>query len=487
MKKIATTAVTGLVSVLLLAQLAFAGGVALSSYGVRAVSLGGAYRGLSHDWSGAYWNPAGLAQVKGWNVGLSNAFITPGVKLTLQPYEGHRFYGFAETEVQNVPKTFYVPNFGLVYGMDNGLSLGFGVFIPFGLGATWDLYNPVPGFGNSEDFPKNDNVSDLSVMDFHATVAYALNDKLSLGVGVGFLHTAISIEQTVVTKIATLNPALAPLAKAPADHFPTQQKLEGSGNSFSATFGLQFKANDKLTLGLSGRWYSKINLSGSVVAESYFPSDPGNIATLQALKSQGLIDEATYQAAVVLFSGTKQKVIDDSDVSASVPLPMNLGGGVAFQVTDRLLLAFDAEWTQWSTWDEIDIENLTDLRGEEVPAKLVEHWKDGVRYNVGAEYNLINEENKRVDLRFGYYFDPSPVPDETISPSIPDASKKHSLNFGVGLKLGKLVLNASVAHFIIPDRTVDGWVLDATGGNENYPGTYKTTAEEVHLGIGYNF
>ena len=487
MKKFAIGAGIFLVSGLMLAQMSFAGGVALSSYGVRAVSLGGAYRGLSNDWSGAYWNPAGLAQVKGWNVGVSTAFITPTVKLTLAPYEGHRFYGFAEREVKNVPKTFIIPNFGLVYGMKNGLSLGFGVFIPFGLGATWDLYNPVPGFGNQADFPKNDNVSDLAIMDFHGTIAYALNDKFSVGVGFGFVHTKISIEQTVVTKIAALNSTLSPLASAPSDHFPTQQILEGTGTSFSATFGLQFKPTEKLTLGASGRWYSDVSLSGSVKADAYFPSNPNSIATLQALKAQGLIDDATYMQAAMLFSGTKQRVIDDKDVSASVPLPMNLGGGFAFQATEKMLLAFDVEWTQWSTWDEIPINGLTDIQGNKVPAKLVEHWKDGIRYNVGLEYNLINDAAKRLDLRFGYYYDPSPVPDGTITPSIPDANGKHSLNLGFGLKMGKLTINGGVAHFIIPNREVKGWVLDATGGNENYPGLYKTANEEVHIGIGYNF
>jgi len=308
-----------------------------------------------------------------------------------------------------------------------------------------------------------------------------------VGVGFGFVHTKISIEQTVVTKIAALNSTLSPLASAPSDHFPTQQILEGTGTSFSATFGLQFKPTEKLTLGASGRWYSDVSLSGSVKADAYFPSNPNSIATLQALKAQGLIDDATYMQAAMLFSGTKQRVIDDKDVSASVPLPMNLGGGFAFQATEKMLLAFDVEWTQWSTWDEIPINGLTDIQGNKVPAKLVEHWKDGIRYNVGLEYNLINDAAKRLDLRFGYYYDPSPVPDGTITPSIPDANGKHSLNLGFGLKMGKLTINGGVAHFIIPNREVKGWVLDATGGNENYPGLYKTANEEVHIGIGYNF
>jgi|Deesub1362B_J571_1020462.scaffolds.fasta_scaffold01856_3 long-chain fatty acid transport protein len=466
---------------------AMAGGVAVTAYGVRAVNLGGAYRALSNDWSGAYWNPAGLAFVKGWNVGLSTSFITPTAKLTLQPYEGHRFFGYTDKEAQSVPKTFIIPNAGFVYGMDNGLSIGFGVFVPFGLGATWDLYNPLPGFGVNADFPENDNVSDLAVLDFHATAAYQLSDRFSVGVGFGLTHMSISIEQTVITQIAMLNPLLGPLANAPSDHFPTQQKLEGSGTGFSATFGAMWKASDKLTIGLAGRWYSDVKLTGSVLAEAYFPSNPKAVQILTAMKDAGQLDPATYQQAAMLFSGTKQKVVDDGDVEASVPFPVNLGIGIAYQATEKLLVAFDAEWTQWSSWDVIQIKNLTDLQGNPMDAELVENWSDGIRYNVGLEYNVMKTEDRQLDLRLGYYFDPSPIPPETITPSIPDANKKHSFIVGFGYGLGKLQLDASFSYFIVPDREVTGWVLDETGGNENFPGTYKINAFEFHVGLGYSF
>ncbi|HDZ12004.1 MAG TPA: hypothetical protein ENH53_07280, partial [Bacteroidetes bacterium] len=336
-----------------------AGGIAITATGVRAVSLGGAYRALSGDWSGGYWNPAGLTQVKNWNFGASVSFITPLAKITLAPYQGHRLYGFAYREAVAKPQTFIIPNLGLVKTLDNGLSVGLGLFIPFGLGATWDLYNPVPGFGNTANFPKDDNVGNVQVMDFHLSLAYPVTEQLSLGVGAGLVYSTLSMEQTTVTKIAALNPQLAPIAIAPHDHFPVDQTLKGTGVSASASVGLQLKATDQLTLGLAARFYQNVPLKGSVVGDAYFPYSANALGTLKALHDAKQLSDAEYQQAAVLFSGTKQQMIDDNEVKASMPLPMNIGAGVAFRPMENLLLSFDVSFTQWSVWNVIKIENLT--------------------------------------------------------------------------------------------------------------------------------
>ena len=51
---------TGTATVLLSAASLFAAGVSVTGIGARATSLGGSYRAVSDDWSGMYWNPAGI-------------------------------------------------------------------------------------------------------------------------------------------------------------------------------------------------------------------------------------------------------------------------------------------------------------------------------------------------------------------------------------------------------------------------------------------
>ncbi len=469
-----------------------ASGIAVSAAGVRAVTLGGAYRALSGDWSGGYWNPAGLTQVQNWNLGGSISFIAPQAKVKLYPYQGHRLFGFAYNEASSKPKTFVIPNLGAVKSFSNGLSLGLGIFVPFGLGSTWDLYNPVPGFGNKEDFPKYDNLSDMQVLNFQFSLAYALSEKFSVGAGVGLLHTSLSMEQTSVTKIASLNPMLAPLAIAPHEHFPAQQKLDVSGLSYAASFGVQFKPTKQLSFGLAARYYTDVPLKGSIVADAYFPYDEGALNMLKKLHDAKQLSDADYAVASTLFSGTKQEIINPDNIEATMPLPLNLGGGVAFRPTENLLVSADVDFTQWSVWDKIDIKDtlLVKIHGgvvSKMKTELKENWSDGIRFGVGAEYTLMKSEDKTMVVRMGYYRDPSPIPDSSISPGIPDITVKNSVNVGFGYTLGKLVVQAAYTHIFIPDRDVKQWVLEPNGNNENWAGHYKVTDNEFHIGFGYNF
>ena len=475
-----------------LASTSQASGIAVSSAGVRAVSLGGAYRALSGDWSGGYWNPAGLTQVKNWNIGGSLSFIAPEAKLTLFPYQGHRLFGFAYRQATSKPKTFIIPNLGAVKTLSNGLSVGLGVFVPFGLGSTWDLYNPVPGFGNKENYPKYDNVSNSQVLDFHLSLAYPITEKFSVGGGFGVLHTTLSMEQTSVTKIASLNPMLAPLAIAPHEHFPAQQKLDASGLSYSVSFGLQFKATEKLKLGLAARYYTDVPLKGSITADAYFPYDKGALNTLAGLHQAGALSDPEYAVASTLFSGNKEEIINQDDIEASMPLPLNLGAGVAFRPTDKLLISADVEFTQWSVWDKIDVKDSLSVKIHggvisKMKTELKENWSDGIRYNLGLEYTLMKSADRDMVMRLGYHYDPSPIPDSSIGPSIPDITVKNAVTAGLGYTVGKITVNAVYSHIFIPSRDVNKWILEPNGNNENWAGHYEVTDNEFHIGLAYNF
>jgi len=56
---------------------AYAGGLALSGIGSKAIGMGGAFRGLADNWSAAYWNPAGLTQLSESEFNLMAIAINP--------------------------------------------------------------------------------------------------------------------------------------------------------------------------------------------------------------------------------------------------------------------------------------------------------------------------------------------------------------------------------------------------------------------------
>lgn len=465
---------------------AFAAGVGLPTVGSRAVNLGGAYRALSGDWSAGYWNPAGLTRVQGWNAGINATTIIPGAQVQPAPFEGRSFYGYTTDNIDTKPKTFFIPTLGVVNSLDNGFSWSFALFVPFGLGATWDIWSPVPGY-NSAAYPEEEFESDLQVIDLHFSGAYKVTDQLSLGFGVGLLHTNILIRQPKLSKPFE-GTALQPLVTAPHDVLVTDLKLEGSGLGLSLNAGLIYDISEKWSVGASVRYYPDMVLDGEVTADNYYTGDPQTVATLDALLAAGQIDNMTHAGATNALSGTKQNFISDDDAEATMPLPMNAGIGIAYRPTERLLFSFDTEWTQWSSWDAIPLDKIEAVDGSDQSTELVEDWDDAMRYNFGAEYIAMKSMDSELALRLGYYHETNPVPDETITPTIPDINNRNEIVVGGGYSFGNITLNLAYVHIFVGEREVPEWNLEQDAfGVENVAGIYNADVNEFHVGLEFNF
>jgi len=159
---------------------------------------------------------------------------------------------------------------------------------------------------------------------------------------------------------------------------------------------------------------------------------------------------------------------------------MTLGAGLAFTGIEKLLIAADVSFTQWSSWEVIDIDMEDGSKSQ-----LIENWDDAIRFGLGMEYSLSDP----FKLRAGYYTEPSVIGDETLTIVIPDINRRHVVNLGLSYKLGPLDLFASYEKIFIGDRTVDApWNYNATAlGYDNMAGSYKMNVDNVMFGLGYNF
>ncbi len=54
-----------------------ANGLNLNSIGPKAAAMGGAFIGLSDDYSSIYWNPAGMSQIQHTQLGVYFAGVMP--------------------------------------------------------------------------------------------------------------------------------------------------------------------------------------------------------------------------------------------------------------------------------------------------------------------------------------------------------------------------------------------------------------------------
>ena len=475
-----------------------ASGVALTGVGARATALGGAYRGLATDWSAMYWNPAGLVQLSGFQVGGSFEFIHPVAKFKAAPWvtplgDTTRFSAFRDGEVENKPRTFFVPAGGFVYSNEK-FAFGLAVFAPFGLGATWDLmdtqsFNPA--------YPEYEYDDDLQMIDVHPTVAVALNDWLSVGAGLSIMFNKIMIrkpafipnpyysdELSLIVKLTHMRDK--GLLSAPYTHLLVDTKLEGDGVGLGGNFGVMLKPTENLSIGFSARFYQDATIKGHVNGTAYFPSDSSTNKAIQLFVkpqlddklAKGEITESEYFAVLNAYSGQTAVVYDNVGATATMPLPSNIGFGIAYTGIPNTVLTFDVDWTKWSAWNVIDIS----LDNGDKSA-LKEMWRDCMRVGGGIEHNFGS-----FVLRGSYYTEPEAPPATTLTPTIPDISRRQVFNVGVGIPLGNVVLHASFEKMFIGDREVKQWIPDESGTDYlNVAGHYKMSDTNAMFGIEYNF
>jgi long-chain fatty acid transport protein len=114
--------------------------------------------------------------------------------------------------------------------------------------------------------------------------------------------------------------------------------------------------------------------------------------------------------------------------------PQELGIGLAFSATDRLDLAAEINWINWS--DALNRPRLTATRPDNptAPANIVvdviQEWDDQVVYSAGAVYTA----NDRLTLRAGVNYAKYPVPDRNLLPLLPLIGERHAM-LGLGYDL----------------------------------------------------
>lgn len=225
MKKLLT------VALLIAHNLVFASGFQINEHNARAMGMGGAFVALANDPSAIFFNPAGLAQLKGSHLLLGATFITPNSS----------FRGPAPqvTENKMVKQLFYPINLYGTYQLREDIVVGLGINNPYGLGTKWDE-NWVGRFITIE--------SDLKTFFFSPTISYKIVEGVSVGWGVDFAYSLVTL-----TRKADLSPFVG----------EADVKLSGDGTGWGYRFGVLAKLTNQLSFGLSYRSEVKIKYKGT--------------------------------------------------------------------------------------------------------------------------------------------------------------------------------------------------------------------------------
>ncbi|MCF7911732.1 MAG: outer membrane protein transport protein [Candidatus Cloacimonetes bacterium] len=451
--------------ILTMVSVTFAGGIALSGVGTRAKAMGGAMRGLADDASAMYWNPAGLSF-------LEETTLTAGIHYVdfNGEYENLEGVTYENDDLLNlIPSLVFAKNCP-----DKPWNWGFGIYVPFGLSAEWDMYQrpdtmnemylggDINGNGTLDDLPldwdgdmeENETFGSMMVVDFHPTFSYKFNDKFSAGIGLSIDYASIKL-----TKVKLHENEEMP-AYSLGEYLPTFFELNGTGMTYGANYGLMYKPTECLSIGLSGRTESELTFEGDANIDVYLNNW---IAYVKGL--------GTGENGVTVNA--------NPDAEATIVLPGDFGGGLSYKINENWLVSADFTYTWWESVDVINIEfsGVDSLLGEPLEdEEMVLEWTNTIRFGLGTEYVM-----GPLAYRLGYYYDESPLNDKTMSVTFPDFSTKNALNAGLGYQVTeKLSLDFAVEYIMFEEREVDEY-------EDNLPGTYNGGLIDIMLDFTWKF
>jgi long-chain fatty acid transport protein len=208
----------------------FANGLNLNGNGSKANAMGGAFVGLANDFSAAYWNPAGLAQMTKASFSLYGSDILPF---------GTYQFGLVGVDAKSTFKHYLIPGLGYFQPVGDRVVVGIYVYAPAGAGSTWDGTD-LAALSGGTPFKW---YSMLGIFTASPSIAVKVTDQILLGATVDVNYGMLKMDQP----------------------FALGQYTENlKGLAVSGTFGLLVKPVKEFSFGVTYKLPFTAKLKGDV-------------------------------------------------------------------------------------------------------------------------------------------------------------------------------------------------------------------------------
>ncbi len=386
------------------------------SVGARSQAMGNVALGLSDDYTALFSNPAGLALQRSFEFSLG---------LTRTGYENNvSYFG---TEMIDNTNAFNLNNLGLVYPLPASrgsltFAFGFGRVANYSSIASFDGFNAqssiVPSMISSVDLWAYSPTERRNILNDDFAYGLALADtangyfyplvtdsvaqratvqeggglnswsfgggidvgpELSLGASLNFLSGSYSYDREYVeTDSRNVYHYAAPYD---FDKFTYVSTINSQMSGYNMLFGLMYHKQGKFRVGASVRTPTRFDIEETFSDEGRSRFDNGDAYNIS------LSDRTKYK----------------------VTTPFVFSGGVMVQVSDWLVLAGDAEYTDWTKM-EFNTDNA-DLADENRTIRRI--YRETTNLRGGAEVTLWELGLK---LRGGLLWNPSPYKADANNP-----------------------------------------------------------------------
>jgi len=396
----------------------------------EAAGKGFCFTAQADNPSAVHYNPAGLTQLKGSQITVGYVYEAPMFSVDSK----------ATGDNVNMQKqVFYLPNVYFVTELKNeNLRFGFGANSPYGLSTDW---------ANDSFARYLSTESNVTMMNYNPTIAYKVNNYVSVGAGIDFFTADVNKHRVVS----------AALSNTGGDF-----QLKGSDESWGYNFGLLLRPSEKHSIGISYRSEINVTLEGTV--------------SLDGLNATG----------IGIFGASSYS----TKMESKSTIPRSIAFGYAYKPNNKWTVEADAEWTDWSCVEE-EFLTYPDLNNTNDPAGLIRgtlntdnpasrDWRSVWAYGIGAEYQATD----KLELRGGFLYEQSPIPSANFEPVLPD-SNKHGITIGAGYLLKNVKIDASYAFLKYRDRDVTNDIGSSTASNVD--GKYKGYVNILGLSLTYKY
>jgi len=304
------------------------------------------------------------------------------------------------------------PHVYFSYGATDDITFGIGEFSEYGSQLSWPDGSP-PAFVAQH--------VTLQTFNINPSVAFRLGDRVRVGVGVQVVRSVVELRQ---------NLNFLDLGIGSVD-------LGASAWGAGGNIGVQVDILPKmLTLGVHYRSQVSLNFDDG---KAHFDNVPVEFATQ----------------------------LQDQPGTTEITLPDTVQLGVSFKPVDSLTLSFDADYTAWQHMTGIALA----FQDPSLSQTSVKNWHHTWNYHLGAEYAL----SSNLTLRAGVLYDPTPSPQETVAPDLPDSTRVN-IALGGGYKVGGFKVDLGYQLVLITTNSSTFAPL---------PGDYKGIAHVVALTLGF--
>jgi long-chain fatty acid transport protein len=398
-----------------------------------ASGVGNAFAGGSaaaEDASTIFFNPAGMTRLPGKQVVVGVHAIDSSIKFTNQG-------STLAPPAPPVPLTggnggdagqwSYIPNFYLSWEMNESLWLGIGVNAPFGLKTDYAA-------GWVGRYQALD--SELTTININPSIAYKVNDKVSLGFG-------LSAQKADATLSKAIDFGLFLGAPQTSDG---SQELSASDWGYGFNLGALFQISPDMRIGVAYRSRIKYTLSGT----SSFSGVPAPLSGILSFQN--------------------------SNASADLTVPDTASVSVLQTFGDKWELMGDITWTQWTVFNQLVV-NFANGAPSNVTQ---ESWQNSWRFSLGMNY----KPNEKWKLRSGIAWDQTPVPNSTLRTARAPDNSRTWLALGASWYFTKgASLDFGYAHLFVPSTSINH--------TEQFSGTligsYDNSVNIVSLQVAYSF